>query len=97
MAASALRPPNNMFESSAYTAFLPELIYPQAVIFYDYLLTFTDEVTTIWRRKISLASVAILVNRYALLGVATSYVLSLLPMEGNPITDSVSGRDALHA
>ena len=71
------------------------LIYPAATILYDYAITFAVEVGTVWRRKISLASVAILTNRYALLGLGSSFLVALLPIDGNHVTELVRYCDSL--
>ena len=76
----------NLFHCLVLLAELRDL---QAIIFCDYIITFVDEVTTVWRRKLSLASVSILTNRYALLGFASSLVAMLLPTEANSILNLV--------
>ncbi|KAK7681835.1 hypothetical protein QCA50_015182 [Cerrena zonata] len=59
-----------------------------AIPFYDYVVTLPEEINTLWRRKKSLASVALLLNRYALLVYALALVALLLPVTGNPLVDS---------
>lgn len=61
----------------------------QAIVFYDYIDTFPEEVNTLWRRKKSLTSIVLLINRYALLAFAFSAVAELLPLTGNPFSDPV--------
>lgn len=53
------------------------LIYFPALVAYEYLLTFYDEVKAIWRRKITGASVLFIVNRYVLI---ITIVLQILPL-----------------
>ena len=35
-----------------------------AIVFFDYLVTFSDEVNSIWSRKFSLATAIFFLNRY---------------------------------
>ncbi|KAK7682413.1 hypothetical protein QCA50_014618 [Cerrena zonata] len=59
-----------------------------AVVFYDYIITLPQEIHTLWRRKKSVATCAVLVNRYALLlYVASQIPLSFPVTSGNPLTD----------
>ena len=63
----------------------------KALALYDYTTTLHQEITTLWKRRKSLASVVILVNRYALVAYALVSILMLVPFPvgGNPITDQV--------
>lgn len=60
----------NLVVSSAYMrlseVFIPCSFYCQltAIFFYDYLLTFADEVHLLWRRRFSLVTVLFLLCRY---------------------------------
>lgn len=61
------------------------------MIIYDYAITLPEEIITLWKRKKSLASIAILVNRYALLAQAATLIILLMPVTGNPLMDPVCG------
>ena len=62
----------------------------KALALYDYTTTLHQEITTLWKRRKSLASIVILVNRYALVAYALVSILMLFPpVGGNPITDQV--------
>ena len=63
----------------------------KALALYDYTTTLHQEITTLWKRRKSLAAIVILVNRYALVAYALVSILMLLPFPvgGNPITDRV--------
>ena len=61
-----------------------------ALVIYDYLLTLTKEYQTIWRRKPSLASLVLLVNRYALVTIAASLIAVALPVYDDALTSQVS-------
>ena len=63
----------------------------KALALYDYTTTLHQEITTLWKRRKSLAAIVILVNRYALVAYALVSIIMLLPFPvgGNPITDQV--------
>lgn len=61
----------------------------KAMAYYDYIVTLPEEINTLWRRKKSLTSIVLLINRYALLLLASSLLVFLVPVSGNPLLDSV--------
>lgn len=48
------------------------------IVIFDHFITIDQEVDTLWKKKQSLASVALLVNRYAILLLGLSYALVVL-------------------
>ena len=49
--------------------------YDQALLYYDYLLTIPAEIQCIWKRKLTLASILFLINRYATLVTRTLLII----------------------
>ena len=56
---------------------------------YDYLLTLAKEYQTIWQRKPSLASLVLLINRYALVIVAATFIAIIFPVYDDALTNQV--------
>ncbi len=55
-----------------------------AVVFYEYVISFDDEVRLVWRRKITGASVIFFLNRYLLVLQSVITVASYWPVS-NPV------------
>ncbi|KAK7681833.1 hypothetical protein QCA50_015180 [Cerrena zonata] len=60
------------------------------IIIYDYVTTIREELNTLWRRKKSVASVALLVNRYALLTLGLTLAILTLFLDDTLATKSRS-------
>lgn len=50
-----------------------------ALCFYEYMITFSEEVRCVWRRRVSGASVLFLVNRYTMLVVSLASIVQVIP------------------
>lgn len=51
------------------------------MIIYDHLITISEEINALWRRKKSLATCALLVNRYALLVLGVCIMVLTFPFD----------------
>lgn len=59
------------------------------MILYDYIITLPEEINTLWRRKKTITSLALLLNRYGLLLLALTFILQLFPVDGDPVANQV--------
>ena len=64
-----------------------------ALYFYDYLLTLPSELSTIWSRKFTGATVLFIINRYSF---AIAYALTLYSPPGNISDAKCVGAHATH-
>ena len=66
-----------------------EKLSSTALVMYDYFLTLAKEYQTIWQRKPSLASLVLLINRYALVIVAATFIAIIFPVYDDALTNQV--------
>ena len=63
------------------------LIGIAALTFYDYILSFTQEVQCIWHRKFSWITVLFIVNRYLFLVYRILMTLEMLPLAHDAVAE----------
>ena len=65
------------------------LTYNTAIMLYEYFITLENEVSLGWQRRVTATSIMFLLNRYVMLSMIISEIITMLPVTGL-ITSPVS-------
>ena len=70
------------------------LTYSAALIFCEQLVTLSDEIRFVWRRKLTMSSLVFLLNRYILLAYGIINVIGVIPWTTNLVRSLAFSRPA---
>lgn len=61
---------------------------PIVLVFYDYMLTLSDEIRYVWKSKLSVATVIFYTNRYLIVGMALVNAFGFFPWHTSSVSQS---------